>query len=119
MVAPEDFFSKEQIEEAKKEVERLRKFVGAKVNNVMQFMSEAELTEAQRESLEPIGTKGYFRMYRWECSQCNTNGRKRPYSVAIQEAYEHSLNKTHIPNIYSPPVTVRGGVFKKKDLNQY
>lgn len=111
---PEDFHTKEQLENAKKLGEKARQQTG-----IMSLMSEAELTEAQRECKEPIGTKGLFRMYRWECNICGTNGRKRPCSVAIAEGYEHVSTNKHKANPLNPPVIIRGGVFKKEDLNKY
>ena len=40
------------------------------------LMFEGELTESQKECKEPIGTKVYYRMYRWECDKCKKCGGK-------------------------------------------
>lgn len=78
-------------------------------------MIESELTENQRESREPIGKAGFYRMYRWECSICKTHGVKSPYSVAMEAGIAHSMSK-HEPDITNPPVRIIGGVFEKKEL---
>ena len=79
-------------------------------------MSERDLTEAQRESKEPIGTKGLYRMYRWECLICGTHGKKMPLSEAMNSGYLHCIEFKHKPNPLYPPVITRGGVFKKEEL---
>ena len=111
-INPEEFYTKEKIEQAKKLGKLARKKLG------IGYMSEAELTENQRESIEPIGDMGYYRMYRWECSVCATHGKKMPYSECIMSGYQHCIEFKHEKHPRFPPVSIRGGVFPKEDLYQ-
>jgi len=76
------------------------------------FMMDGELTHEQRESKVPIGTKGYYRMYRWECQECNEVGKKMPYSEMHTDAIKHYEQTKH-------KMVERGGVFPKKEMYTY
>ena len=102
--------------------EELRKDIQPIVNELMDrlrdcgmlpkdayFMMDAELTDAQRESKEPIGTMGYYRMYRWECLECGAKGKKMPYSEMQTDAIKHNEQTGH-------KMQERGGVFPKGEL---
>ena len=82
------------------------------------LMFEGELTESQRESKEPIGTMGYYRMYRWECDKCKEVGKKMPYSSMQRDAIKHIEEKNHRPNSGRVMREV-GGVFPKSELYTY
>lgn len=73
------------------------------------LMMEGELTKAQLECKEPIGTKGYYRMYRWECNECQDVGKKMPYFEMQTDAIKHYEKTGH-------RMKERGGVFPKGDL---
>ena len=89
-----------------------------KPNDESYLMFEGELTEKQRESLEPIGTKGYYRMYRWVCDKCDEVGRKMPYSSMKIDAVKHIEEKNHRPNA-GRIMREEGGVFPKEELYKY
>lgn len=111
-IDPRNFYTEKQIENAKKLGEKARKVIG------VHAMSEAELTEEERESRVPLkrSTKGYYRMYRWECQVCLTHGKKMPYSEAIASGYQHAIEFKHPSDPFNPPVRVIGGVFPKEEL---
>jgi len=92
---------------AKVTMDFYRKLLGTDKDNYP--MMEGELTEEQRESKVPIGTKGYYRMYRWECFECEQVGRKLPYSEMQTEAIKHYEQTGH-------KMKERGGVFPKSEL---
>lgn len=79
-------------------------------------MRESELTEAQRESKEPIGEKGYYRMYKWFCHVCWLESVRMPYSEAMLKGIKHVQDMKHLSNPKNPPVRVIGGVFPKELL---
>lgn len=72
-------------------------------------MMEGELTKAQLECKEPVGTKGYYRMYRWECMECSEVGRKMPYFEMQTDFIKHYEKTGHKGK-------ERGGVFPRGDL---
>lgn len=77
------------------------------------FMFEGELTEAQRESEQPVGEKGgksTYRMYRSICSECGKKSFKLPYSGSLKWAVDHNEQTGHAP------IKHQGGVFFKEDL---
>lgn len=112
---PEDIYTKEQIEQAKNLAKKYRDVLG------LRLMSEADLTEDERESRVPLihSSKGLYRMYRFECLVCGTKGKKRPLSTALSEGYNHVLDFQHIPNEFRPPVRIVGGNFKKEELDTF
>lgn len=110
-INPKDIFTEGEIVRAKALGEFARKIFGSD-----SFMSEAELTEDERESRVPLHNSdfGYYRMYRWECLTCRIHGRKSPYTKAIEDGYRHFVALKHRKNT----ITVIGGVFKKEDLGK-
>ena len=113
IVNPEEFFSKKQIEEAKKLGEKQRQLTGDNA-----FMTEAELTENERESRVPLARsdKGLYRMYKWHCHVCNIDSIRLPYSQAMIQGRNHAIEFKHPQNMFNPPVSVIGGNFKKEML---
>jgi hypothetical protein len=97
-----------------KKGERIRKKM-QKIKPDSYFMSEAELTDEQRECKKPIGTKGYYRMYKWICNICGKESVRLPLSKAMQEGTIHSM-ENHNPDLLNPPVRVIGGVFELEKL---
>jgi hypothetical protein len=79
-------------------------------------LRESELTEAQRESREPIGEKGYYRMYKWYCRICDVESNRLPYSEAMYKGLLHVEGFQHKADVDNPPVRVIGGVFPKELL---
>lgn len=112
---PEDIYTKERIEQAKNLARKYREVLG------LSLMSEAELSEDERESKIPLihSSKGLYRMYRFECKVCGTKGKKRPLSTALSEGYNHVLEFQHMPNMINPPVKIVGGNFKKEELDTF
>jgi hypothetical protein len=76
------------------------------------LMTEGELTEEQLRCEKPIGTKGYYRMYRWECLECDKVGKKMPYYEMQTDAIKHYELTGH-------KMKEKGGVFEKKDMYTY
>lgn len=111
---PEDVYPKEMIEQAKNLAKEYRKVLG------LSLMSEAELTEDERESRVPLShsSKGLYRMYRFECRVCGIKGKKRPLSTALAEGYYHVLKLGHIPDLINQPVKIVGGNFKIGELDK-
>lgn len=94
---------------AKKIMDKIRKENILKTDNDNFPTMELELTHEQRESKKPVGKKGYYRMYRWECEECDKVGKKMPYSEMQTDAIKHYEKTGH-------KMKEHGGVFSKGDL---